>query len=167
MELLVVIAIVSIMAALAASTLPVRPATQLTQAGETLSGLATLARQHAVSKNALTVLLVAEVSDGGSPRAIVSIWDAGTTNQLEKWNMLPEGIMLTNSSNFEPDSFIGAKFRGQAVSQSTAYWFYPDGRMGNDPSRVPQLSVLPQRGGPNSYRIVFNPIIGTHKTERP
>jgi prepilin-type N-terminal cleavage/methylation domain-containing protein len=166
-ELLVVVAILGVLAALAAGVLPAKSGAQVGQAGDTVSTLATLARQHAISKNALTVLVIADVNSGGTFRSIASIWDAGTTNQLEKWNLLPEGVLATNTSTFPPDVFAGAKFRGQTLTNTSAYWFYPDGRMGNDPTRVPQLSVRPRQGGANSYQLVFNPVIGTHKSERP
>jgi prepilin-type N-terminal cleavage/methylation domain-containing protein len=166
-ELLVVVAILGVLAALAAGTLPAREGAEVSRAGETVSTLATLARQHAISKNALTVLMVAEESSGGAPRSIASIWDAGTTNQLEKWHLLPEGVEAADASEVSPDVFDGAKFRGQSVTNASAYWFYPDGRMGNDPTRVPQLLVTSRRGGANSFRLVFNPVTGTHRNERP
>jgi|GEM_PF-5397650 prepilin-type N-terminal cleavage/methylation domain-containing protein len=166
-ELLLVVAILAVLAALAAGTLPVRDGFQIGQAGDTLSTLATLARQHAISKNTLTVLVVAEDGSGGLPRSIASIWDAATTNQLEKWHVLPEGVTAEDASASEPDVFDGAKYRGQSLTNACAYWFYPDGRMGNDPTRVPQLLVRPSRGGANSYKLIFNPVTGTHRNERP
>ena len=167
MELLVVVAIIGVLAALAAGALPAKSGAQVSQAGDTVSTLATLARQHAMSKNALTVLVVAEVNSGGIPHSIAGIWDAGTTNQLERWNLLPEGVVATNTSAFPPDLFAGAKFRGQTLTNASAYWFYPDGRMGNDPTRIPQLAIRFRQGGPNDYELIFNPVLGTHKTERP
>lgn len=167
MELLIVVAILGVLAALAAGTLPAKEGAQVSRSGETVSTLATLARQHAISKNALTVLVIAEEGSGAAARSIASVWDAGTTNQLEKWHLLPEGVVAEDVSAFSPDVFDGAKFRGQSLTHATAYWFYPDGRMGNDPARIPQLSVRPRRGGANSYKLIFNPVIGTHRSERP
>lgn len=166
-ELLVVIAILGVLAVMASSALPGKVGGEVTQAGETLSSLATLAREHAMSKNTLTVLLVGEVKDGAGMRSAASIWDAGTTNQLDKWNVLPESVIATDTSNFTPDVFSGARFRGQLLTNSSAFWFFPDGRMGNDPAKMPKLSIASRRGGPNSYELVFNPVIGTHKSQRP
>jgi hypothetical protein len=86
---------------------------------------------------------------------------------LEKWHVLPEGVMAEDASPIAPDVFSGAKFRGQSLTNASAYWFYPDGRMGNDPTRVPQLLVKSRLGGANSYKLIFNPVTGTHRSERP
>jgi prepilin-type N-terminal cleavage/methylation domain-containing protein len=166
-ELLVVVAILGLLAALAVGTLPAKSGAQVGQAGDTVSMLATLARQHAISKNALTVLVIAEDASGGLSRSVASVWDAGTTNQLEKWHLLPETVQAINTSAFSPDVFDGAKFRGKTLTNASAYWFYPDGRMGNDATRVPELTVRLRQGGANGYQLVFNPVIGTHRSVRP
>lgn len=118
--------ILSILAVFATSTLSTKSGGQITHA-RMVGDLAILARQNAISKNAVTALVVAEVSSGGLLRSAASIWDAQTTNQLEKWNLLQNlsGLLILRDLLRIP--FVGARFRGQALSNSVAYWFYPDG----------------------------------------
>lgn len=62
-ELLVVMAILSILVTLGVSTLAnPKQGVEVAQAGGTLGDLASLARQHALSKNTRTVLVVAQIT---------------------------------------------------------------------------------------------------------
>jgi len=167
-ELLVVMAVMAILVTVGVSALSSpKQGEDVTRAGGTLGDLAGLARQYSLSKNTRTVLLVAQISDGGVTRSAASIWDASATNQLEKWNLLPETVLATNSSDFAGTAFAGAKYRGQSLASPGTYWFYPDGRMGDDPSQIPKLKVLPQRGNLlDTYELIFNPTTGTFKASR-
>ena len=167
-ELLVVIVILGMLAVFATSVIPTKNGGQISHARGIVGDLAMLARQNAISKNAVTTLIIAEVNSGGIVRSAASIWDAQTSSQLEKWNLLPESVRAFDSSGFAADPFAGARFRGQAVSNSVAYWFYPDGRMGNDPSLIPKLTVQARHGGgPDICELVFNPTVGTFKVKQP
>lgn len=177
-ELLVVVAIIAILATIGTSSLSGPQTSQkVGAAGDTVTDLARLARQNALSKNALTYLRVAEVTDAGQSRTAVSIWefDASASKQVERWNLLPESIIATNetptSLNF-PTNGLTTPFRGSTSPQIVAtYAFFPDGRMSADASSssaIPKLKILP-RSGPqdNFYELVFNPVAGTVKVNRP
>jgi len=169
-ELLVVIAIMGILAAIAISAFSSssKNAVDLTGAGNMVNSEAGLARQYASARNSRIVLVLVQVTVDGSPRSAVSIWEAETTNQIEKWSLLPVSAVATNTSGFDAPTLGGLTFRGQPVTPSGFYWFYPDGRMGDDSSQIPKLRILPRQGSSSNYvDITFNPVIGTTKVDRP
>jgi hypothetical protein len=132
-----------------------------------ISDLANLARQNALAKNTKTVLVVAQVPANGGTRSAVSIWDAATTNQLERWNLLPESVVATNTSGFATTTF-SCTFRGASISSGDCYTFYPDGRMGDNLNQRPKLAVQPRVGNSgNIYELVFNPLTGLTRVNRP
>lgn len=176
-ELLVVIGILALLAALGASTLGSSKARGVDNAGNTVSSLAQLARQHASSLNTLTALVVAETTDAGDleKRAMVSVWDFDSSlkaNQIERWTLLPSSVTVTtqkenvwtDGSFKEPPSIT---YKNASVNGAKCFWFYADGRMG-DGNSIPTLKLTPNKGDQgNSYELVFNPVIGTHKINRP
>lgn len=168
-ELLVVIAIIAVMTTLAISAFSgsSKSGADLTRAGGTASGLAQLARQTAMSQNTKMLLVLAEINDNGVTRSALSIWDPSTTNQVEKWNLLPEAIHATNSSTAaEATETIDVTYRNQPVS-GTAYPFYSDGRMG-DGNAAPRLMLKARTGSTNNtYELLFSPLTGTIKVLRP
>ncbi|MBE2203569.1 MAG: prepilin-type N-terminal cleavage/methylation domain-containing protein [Chthoniobacterales bacterium] len=165
-ELLVVIAILSILVTVGMSTLSQpKQGREISAAGGVLGDLAALAREHALSKNTRTVLVVAQVGSGPEARSVASIWDAATTNQLERWNALPGSVVATNSGA-AAQAFSWAKYQNQPVSNPDAYWFYPDGRMGDDANALFKLKVQPRNGAPDACELIFNPVTGTFKTSR-
>lgn len=166
-ELLVVVAILAILVGFGASALSTKKGAEVAQAGGLVSDLANLARQHALSKNTRTILVVAQVPGSGGMQSAVSIWDAATTNQLERWNLLPQSVMATNTSGFAMTTFP-CTFRGTSLSSGDCYVFHPDGRMGDNLSQRPKLEVRARNGNSdNFYELVFNPLTGLTKVNRP
>lgn len=167
-EMLVVIAVISVLTVMSLSLLSSKKGSEITMAGGVVSDLAHLARQNALAKNTRTVLVLAQVNEGGQPRSAVSIWDAATTNQLEKWTVLPETVVATNVSGFASPFTLPCVFRGQSITNGDCFVFYPDGHMSEDQTQVAQLSVRARQGNPNDYyKLVFNPLTGTSKVSRP
>ena len=168
-ELLVVIAIIGILGAITLSIFSggSQNAINLTGAGNTVSGVAALARQAATTQRTRTVLVVAEVNDNGTPRSAVSIWDAQTTNQIEKWILLPVAVRATNTSaDSDATTNFACSYRGQNLI-GVGYPFTPGGQMG-DANRVPRLRLQPRQGdASNFFELVFSPVTGTAKTVRP
>jgi len=166
-ELLVVVAILAILVGFGASTLATKKGAEVAQAGGLVSDLANLARQHALSKNTKTILVVAQIPGSGGTHSAVSIWDAATTNQLERWNMLPQSVVATNTSGFVLTTFP-CTYRGTSVSSGDCYVFFPDGRMGDNLNQRPKLEVRARNGNSdNFYELVFNPLTGLTKVNRP
>ena len=168
-ELLVVIAIIGIIAAITITAFSggSQTAVNLTGAGNSVSGLAALARQMAMSQSTRTVLVVAEVNDNGIPRSALSIWDAQTTNQIEKWMLLPPAVLATNTSaDPEATTNFVCTHRGQTLT-AIGYPFTPSGQMGGA-NHVPRLRLQPRQGDPTNYfELVFSPVNGNAKTVRP
>lgn len=168
-ELLIVIAVIGVLAALSISAFSgsSQVAGNLNTAGNTASGLAQLARQQAMTLNTKTVLVLAQVNDNGTPRSAMSIWDAVATNQIEKWNLLPQAVLATNTSaDVSATADFVCNYRGQNLT-GVGYAFMPDGRMG-DGNAVPRLRIQPRQGGvTNFYDLIFSPLTGNAKTVRP
>lgn len=166
-ELLVVIAMLAILVTIGVSTLssPKR-GQEISQAGSVLGDLAALARQHSLAKNTRTVLVVGDVNRGDGVRTVAGIWDAVTTNQLERWNVLPDTVKA-DSSGAAGAPLSGVKYQGATLSQPATYWFYPDGRMGDDADQIPKLKVQGRQGAQvGSVELIFNPVTGTFKSSR-
>lgn len=163
-ELLVVVTLLGVMLTLGATALGggVR-GQEISQAGGVLSDLSTLARQHALSKNTRTALVVAEVPGAAGNRWAASIWDGTSALQLERWNLLPESVEVVADT---PGKYDGCKYRGAALPEPAAFWFYPDGRMGSDPE-ARKLKVQGKNTKENYYELVFNPATGSVKVNRP
>lgn len=172
-ELLVVVAILALLVGLGVGVLGGSSSSRgIDQAGNTVSGLAQLARQHASSMNALTALVVAQTREANEDRMIVSIWDFDSSlkaNQVERWSMLPSTISLSTVNDSLPGTLSpsGITYKNAAVTSPKYFWFYPDGRVG-DGNSVPTLKLEPSKGSKeNTYELVFNPVVGTHKINRP
>lgn len=167
-ELLVVVAVMGILLAMGASVFSSSKGAEVTKAGGVLTDLAHLARQNALSKNTRTMLVIGQVTEAGQPRSAASIWDAATTNQLERWNLLPVSVVAENSGSAQTAFTAPLTFRGSTVNNPEIYWFYPDGRMGDNLTDAPKLRVEPREGtAENFYELVFNPVTGTAKVNRP
>ncbi len=168
LEMLVVMAIIGILTVMSLSLLSSKKGSEISLAGGMVSDLAHLARQNALAKNTRTVLVLAQVSENGMPRSAVSIWDAATTNQLEKWTLLPESVVATNVSGFSPPFTLPCVFRGQSITNGDCYVFYPDGHMSEDQTQVAKLAIQARQGNASDfYKLVFNPLTGTSKVSRP
>lgn len=167
-ELMVVVAIMCVLIGLGVATLSSpKGAGEITQAGSMVSDLARLAREHALSKNTRTVLVIAPIKEGGEDRLGVSIWDGANTNQLERWNLLPTSVAANKTSS--PSDPLKVKFRNSEINATNTFWFYPDGRMGDGLTTAPKLRIQSNRGSNvvNFYELVFNPVTGTAKVNRP
>ena len=96
-ELLAVIAIIGIVMGIALPALSIGRGTSLRTAGTTITNLAGLARQHAMSRNTLTALvLLANQGTEFDYRAFaMAEYKAGIGwSQIGKWEMLPIGICV-------------------------------------------------------------------------
>jgi len=168
-ELIVVLAIIAVvtMLAIGAFSANSKSGADLNHAGSTTIGLAQLARQTAMSQNSKMLLILAEVNDNGVTRSALSIWDPSTTNQVEKWTLLPEAIQAVNSSSdADATETFDVTYRNQPIS-GTGYPFYSDGRMG-DGNAAPRLKLSPRHGNTNNtYMLMFSPLTGTVKSVRP
>lgn len=167
-ELLVVVAVMGLLLAMGASVFSSKKGAEVSQAGGVLTDLAHLARQNALSKNTRTMLVIGQVTEAGQPRSAASIWDAATTNQLERWNLLPVSVVAENSGAAQNPFAASLTFRGSTVNNPEIYWFFPDGRMGDNLTDAPKLKVEQREGATdNFYELVFNPVTGTAKVNRP
>lgn len=169
LELLVVMSLLAVLAVIGLGTFSnPKKSMEWSRAGETLENLSVLARQHALSKNTRTALVFTEVMDGNVQRVAVSIWDATTTNQLEKWNLLPESVEVVDASVGAAPSLTGIRYRGQSVVNPATFLFYPDGRMSDNPADVPKLVAQARHGSSsNAYELIFNSATGTFVAQRP
>jgi len=175
-ELLIVVAILAILAGVGVSVLGGNQSRSIDQGGNTISGMAQLARQHASSMNTLTALVIAETTESGEveDRPMVSVWDFDSSlkpNQVERWTLLPSTVSIWTTNANLPDSLsrsgITYKNSASAVKSPKFIWFYADGRIG-DGNATPIIKLAPTRGSKeNTYEMVFNPVIGTHKIIRP
>lgn len=172
-ELLIVCAILGILAVLGANMMGVGRSQNIERAGNSASSLAQLAQQHATSRNALTGLVVADLKDGTDDVVGISIWDFDTSmkaNQVERWTILPNTVKatMTNSATFTRNP-TGITYRNTSINDvgQKIIWFFPDGRVGNG-TTIPTVTFNSRNGGQeNYYELVFNPVIGTHKINRP
>jgi prepilin-type N-terminal cleavage/methylation domain-containing protein len=170
-ELLVVCAILALLVGIGINTLAGSKTQGIDQAGNTASGLANLARQHAISMNSLTAMVVADIPNSGQTNAAISIWDVDSSmkaTQAERWTMLPATVAATTTNAAVATlSPTGISYQNRPVTPSGIFWFYPDGRVG-DGTVTPKLHLAPRVGAQaNYYELVFNPVVGTHKINRP
>ena len=172
-ELLIVCAILGILAVLGANMMGVGKSQNIERAGNSASSLAQLAQQHATSRNALTGLVIADLQDGNESVVGISVWDFDTSmkaNQVERWTILPSTVKATmaNSVTFAKVP-TGITYRNTSITDvgQKIIWFFPDGRVG-DGITIPTVTFNSRIGGQeNYYELVFNPVIGTHKINRP
>lgn len=173
-ELLIVVAILALLAGVGVSVLGGNQSRGIDQGGNTISGMAQLARQHASSMNTLTALVIAETTESGDvdPRPMVSVWDFDSAlkpNQVERWTLLPSTVSISTTNASLPASLSpsGITYKNASVGSPKFIWFYADGRIG-DGNATPILKLEPTKGSKeNTYELVFNPVIGTHKIIRP
>jgi len=172
-ELLIVCAILGILAVIGVSLMGGGRSQNIESAGNNASSLAQLARQYASSKNVLTALVVAQVTDSGQEATAVSVWEIDSSknaNQLERWILLPNTVVGTLSDEGAINGLTpaGIKYKNAAPSSMKILYFYPDGRTTSLTNEVPKLRVALKNGtSDNYYELVFNTIIGTHKINRP
>jgi len=188
-ELLVVIAIMAIViASVGPGLLTSQRDSHLTQAGNQLTDLAMLARQNALSHNAMTalVLINGPSSSPSSNRAaaLLEMQSDQTWKQVSRWYVLPVGIKAyddPNSSTSLPQiAGIPAPaliVSGQSVTAYTAFVFNPDGTMyeGTSSTRVASVQFdadpAPTSSGSatlrNYYDLVFNSDTGDIHVVRP
>lgn len=136
-ELLVVMAIIVLMMSLVSRGLKGTSSASLSGEGERVSALISLARQSAMTKNALTALIiVTDPQSDGSFRAI-SLWEAlprpdGTTpvpgdwKQLTKWDRIRTGVVFTPPALDPPSkatnpAFPQFKYGGVTLDQASGF----------------------------------------------
>ena len=181
-ELLVVIAIIAVLVTMTILSVGnVGQGRKLTTAGNLTVDLINQARQFAKARNTLTMLAMLE-SGADSGRALTTLAFSangtnGTWSQVDKWRLLPEGIIIdqASSTNFfgpVPAAALPITRMGQTVSCS-AMVFLPDGRALTS-SSAPQVLYLkavtstnPAPSLPNYYKIIVNQATGIPIIRRP
>ncbi len=180
MELLAVISIISVLTTMAVPALvSSQRASALTHAGNQLADLASLARQTAMSKNAITALIVSTKPPGSQTvrqAALVMQYDgvANAWAPLGGWVRLSESVIAAD--NFTDNTAVtrlalpDLRVDGAPLSPSgyTALVFYPDGHMVNGTSSR-ELAVSPIAGNTqaNYYKLVFNSDTSAYHITRP
>lgn len=164
-ELLTVIAIMAILAGAAAPALMKSyRASSLTQAGNQVANLASLARNNALSRNAMTALVIvtstsANLSQAANKALTVIELAPGQTNwtQITKWVFLPIQVKAyANPAALDPANLplpTGGAMPPLSVADNSGslvalqssdyvcYVFNPDGTMYNVSSPLPQAFV--------------------------
>ena len=183
-ELLVVIAIIAVLVTMTILSVGnVGQGRKLTTAGNLTVDLINQARQVAKAKNTLTMLaLITDTNEADAGRALTALAFSangtnGTWSQVDKWRLLPEGIIIdqASSTNFfgpVPAAALPITRMGQTVSCS-AMVFLPDGRALTS-SSAPQVLYLkavtstnPAPSLPNYYKIIVNQATGIPIIRRP
>lgn len=153
-ELLVVMALIVLMASLAVPALnSVTKANSLTNGGNLVASLVEQARQHSMSANVMTALVLITGSNNGEGdyRAFTLLdYNAEDATpqwkQVAKWEYLPTGVVvdknspdctfLSNSANPLPftsssDPVPPVNYHGQSVANYAARVFLPNGGLSN------------------------------------
>jgi len=183
-EILSVLAVISIMAVLSLPSISgLTQSSSLSAGGNDLADLAVLAHDYAVSHNVMTALVgvtTAPTIPNAQYRAFVVMATDQSGNNwtpVSKWAWLPESV--TMSSNSSVNTFLSpvslpqnfptyVSLNGAAVNSSNcAYqFFYPDGHMNTSSSSV-VLRIVSANSQANYYDLIFNPLTGTIKINRP
>lgn len=157
-ELLIVVAIISILGVLAARSLN-QTSASLSAAGEVVTGLASWARQIAVSNNNPTALVVltrdSSAQKGAYRELTILEYEGGKWRQANNWKRLPEGIIIDpdlNASTFLGSASFPAGLMGSGLdlvrngasvpmSDIACHLFLPRGGL-LDPSQSPALRLV-------------------------
>jgi hypothetical protein len=153
---------------------------RLTESGNRLADMASLARQSALSRNVITALVLVsgsgDASVDGRAAALLEMAPDRTWKQASGWVFLADGVKATDATTggtLPAGAGLPAlKVRGKPVdvSQCRSFVFYPDGRMDGDPQQPRRLSVKFDAEGSaaiNSYDLVFNIDTSTVRIVRP
>lgn len=148
----------------------------VTQSGNRLVDLASLARSSALSRNKVTALVGVKGSDELAGRAftVLEIGSDRQWKQLTGWSILSEHVSVKDNGSapytqLPSQGSLDLKLRGQSKSGSdlTAMIFYPDGRTMGDPNALRTFRVEPFAAGSNYYDIVFNADSSNFRIVRP
>ena len=179
-EILTTLAIISVMAVVSLPSIAsFSEASKLSAGGNELADLATLAHDYALSHNMVTAL-VGITTSSAAPSAqyrafVVMARDSGGNwSPVSKWTWLPEAVAMDSSSANTFLTFSGTNqqnfslnLNGAKVGSGYAYQlFFPDGRMDTSASSL-LLRVVTPHNPANWYDLVFNPMTGTVKINRP
>lgn len=193
-ELMTVVGVVSILFAVATpALLSSRKASELTSAGNTMADLATLCRQTALSKNAITALILVSKTNP-TTRQMATMLEYDPQIQAWKyrsgWIRLSESVeakdsALDNDGGTDVDKLskealqriaeLKLKNSGTEIQEKdyTVFIFYPDGRMEGDPTKTRKIRVATGEtaaNGPdpiNYYDLVFNADTSAFRIVRP
>ncbi len=179
-EMLTTLAIISVMAVLSLpSIVSFSEANKLSAGGNELADLATLAHDYALSHNMVTALVGVTTSNAvptAQYRAFVVMArdSSGNWSPVSKWTWLPDAVTMDSSSANTFLTFSGSNqqnfslnLNGASVGSGYAYQlFFPDGRMDTSASSL-LLRVVTTHNPANWYDLVFNPMTGTVKVNRP
>lgn len=181
-ELLTVVSIIGLLTAVSMpSFLSSRSATDLTRNGNLVADCASLGREFALSRNAITALLVAKAESSEELMLTVVELDRETNawKQIASWCRLPDIIAIEDNAE-KPHREAAkdlAEWRaiapgGQPLELETSLIFYPDGHMNRGSGNsltTRKLTVFLKNGGPstNYYAIEFNQDTSSSRILRP
>lgn len=177
-ELLTVIGLVSLLTTLVTPALmSSHRASSLTNAGNRMADMASVARQTALSRNAIMALIISSkpATDSVARQAAIIMQYDGVQNlwaPLGGWSRLPESISVQDNS---PDkaavtqlAALNLKVDGQTLSDYTALVFYPDGRLKSSAgARELNVQNTGETQAANFYKLVFNTDTSAFRVVRP
>lgn len=179
-ELFTTVAVIVIMAAISLpSVSSLLDGDKLTSGGNSLLALSMEAHDYALAHNVVTAL-VGVTTSSAVPNAqyrafvILARDSDGSWSPVSKWMWLPAGVTMDSSSANTFLNYQGANaqtfalnLQGANVGGGYAYQlFFPDGRMDTSASSV-LLRVVATHNPANRYDLIFNPMTGTVKVDRP
>jgi len=189
-EILTVLAVISIMAVVSVQSFSsMTQSGGLTTGGNDLADLAALAHDYAASHNVMTALVAVTTSSSVSSSAqyrafiVVASDTTGTVwSPVSKWVYLPAAVTMSSYATLNtfqtfkgayPPQNLSLTLNGQGVASGYVFQtFYPDGHMDTSANSVvlhlvtnanKALKTEPK----DYYDLVFNPMTGTVKINRP
>lgn len=177
-ELLAVMAIMALLMGVATPAFQSSSrASHLTQAGNRLADMASLARQTASSKNVITAIVLVSKPSPLEKQAVTLLeYDAANAQWkiASPWIRLPESVEATNAMpTANPAASMAAVsllLDGRPVVNYSDIVFFPDGRIlypGDSPSLSVKLVQGSETTSANSYDIVFNKENSAYRVVRP
>lgn len=189
-EILSVLAVISIMALVGLPSITAMSQSgSLTAGGNDLADLAVMAHDYAVSHNVMTALVgvtsATTVPSAAQYRAFIVLASDPTGQNwapVSKWVFLPSAVTMSSYASLNtfqtfkgayPPQNLSLNLEGANVTSGYAYQtFYPDGHMDTTASSVVLHIVTNQNKTTKTdpkdyYDLVFNPMTGTVKINRP
>lgn len=182
-EFLSVIAVISVLTAVVTpSLLSSFRSSALTQAGNQIADLAILARQNALSRNAITAIVVVTSANDQALQdrsvAMLEMKADRVWRQVGAWIFLPEQTRVVMNNPSALPAGVSAPvlnpLRGTTLNASDyeAVIFYPDGRMESSATDTKRIRIahpedINKPSPSNYYDVLFNPENSSCRIIRP